>query len=70
MGKLTANDQKAIGWWAEQNNLMPQLSAPPTIRFKYRQTGKISEANMVNLRARWERWREEQKRKRKKKQEA
>lgn len=34
---------KAIRWYIEENNLLPRLSAYPTVRFERRDTGEYIE---------------------------
>lgn len=48
------NEWKAIGWWATKNNLVPQLSARPTVRFKSRDTGIESSRQIFGLKTEYE----------------
>lgn len=51
---------KAIAWWSENNNLIPQLSVRPMVRFMNKITKDISEQNIIQLEANFKSARAEQ----------
>lgn len=51
---LTPNQFKAIGWYAEQNDLRLSLSAPPYIFFRTRD-GQLIQKDILTIKSLWER---------------
>lgn len=54
MGKLTKLQARAIAHYMEQHNVIAQLSAFPTVTFKHKHTGEISERQLPNLVSQYE----------------
>lgn len=65
MAKLKPTQMKAIAWYAERENLRPELSTSPTIYFTHKLTKEKKTVSIDFIVPAWERWREEQKRKKK-----
>jgi hypothetical protein len=59
MSSRTPNQDKALAWYCQTNNLKPQLSAHP-VYFFTNEKGKTEERNIQHIVADWERWREEE----------
>lgn len=49
MKKYTPTELKAIGYFAERNNCIPQLSTRPTMYFKKRETGELITKELQHL---------------------
>ena len=42
-------EQRAIGWYAEEHNLVPQMSVRPFIYFKKRATGEEVKVQLIAI---------------------
>lgn len=49
MSNYTPTNYKAIGWFAEQNNCIPQLSSWPNVRFMVKGTEEIIVREITGL---------------------
>lgn len=65
MSTRTPNQEKALAWYCEEHNLMPQLSTHPTYYFVDKSTGEKSEKNIHSILREWEDWRSADKEQRK-----
>lgn len=59
MSRRTPNEEKALAWFCQTNDYVPQLSAHPIYFFKHRKSGKEIEKHISAIRREWERWRED-----------
>lgn len=58
--KRTPNQDKALGWYLEKHNLMPQLSTHPVYYFVDKD-GNKSQDNIHNILGAWEKMRKQEK---------
>lgn len=47
--KLSSKDLKAINWYAQQYQLKPQLSTPPTMYFTKRDSGETLKIDLAGI---------------------
>ena len=57
--KLTANDLKAINWYALNYQLKPEMSSPPVMYFKNRATGEEVKKDLGGITLEYNAWKEE-----------
>jgi len=65
MTKLKSSDLKAISWYCEENNLIPQLSIPPTqMHFIKRDTRQFVSIHLDMITLQYNEWNKEEKKRR------
>ena len=53
--KLSPKQQKALAWFVEMRNLIPQMSTHPVYRFIHRETREPSEMHIMSIISQYER---------------
>lgn len=63
---FSAADEKAIGWYCKDRDLIPQLSTIAELRFKERAAGQIVTAQLKDVVEQYQEWKTEDQKERRK----
>lgn len=63
---FSAADEKAIGWYCKDHDLVPQFSTIAELRFKERATGRIVTAKLKDVVEQHQEWKVEDQKERRK----